>query len=196
MRFYMAVRRFLCIVVPVLWRVKIFGRENIPKGAAIVCGNHTAITDPVYAIIAFNNRDPLYILIKKEILSWFFVGWALKNMRAIPVDREMNDIKAVKLAMSRLKENHKLLLFPEGTRARNGETLEPKSGAAVFAHRCNAPIVPFFVTRGKKPFFSRVHVVFGEPYYITSEQKRPSSAFYEEESRKIMQKIFALDPEV
>ncbi|GHV19903.1 1-acyl-sn-glycerol-3-phosphate acyltransferase [Clostridia bacterium] len=191
MTFYRVIRRFLCIMVPLLWRVKITGKERLPQGAAVICGNHTATTDPVFVITAFNKLEPLFILLKKELHGAPILGWILRKMGTIAVDREMSDMKAVKASMEKLKAGQKLLIFPEGTRSR-GREIEPKSGAALFAHRYNAPLVPIYITAGSKPLFSRVNVIIGEPYYVTCDQKRPPADFYQTESRKLMSAIFAL----
>ncbi|GHU94187.1 1-acyl-sn-glycerol-3-phosphate acyltransferase [Clostridia bacterium] len=191
MTFYRVIRRFLCIMVPILWRVKIVGRERLPKGAAVICGNHTAMTDPVFVITAFKKDDPLFILLKKELHSLPVLGWILRKMGTISVDREMNDMKAIKTSMEKLKAGGKLLIFPEGTRSK-GREIEPKSGAALFAHRYNAPLVPIYITEGSKPLFSRVNIIIGEPYRVTCAEKRPPADFYQNESRKLMGAIFAL----
>lgn len=191
--FYNVVLSIVRFLVFIVYRVKITGRENIPQGAAVVCGNHTAQHDPVFVIAAFGVKQHLVPLSKVENKGRRLMGWALRKIGVIFVDRGSADLSAMKRCMQTLKSGGKLLIFPEGTRVREGQSVEVKNGAAMMACRANAQVVPVFITKGSKKPFSRVRVVIGKPYYIKSEGK-PSSEFLDEQTKVLMNNIFALEP--
>ena len=181
------VRRIFFIV----YRIRIKGTENIPEGAAVVCGNHTAQHDPIFVICAFGVKQRLIPLSKVENKGKPGLGWALRKLGVIFVDRGAGDLGAIKRSMQVLKNGGKLLIFPEGTRVKEGRTVDVKNGAAMLACRNGARVVPVFITKGSKRLFSRVDVVIGEPYYIRSEG-RPTGEFLDAQTKALMEKIFAL----
>ena len=69
--------------------------------------------------------------------------------------------------------NNKLLLFPEGTRVHEGESVEAKTGAAMFATRTGVPLLPVYIPR-KKKWFGRNTVVIGEPYQPVFAGRKPT----------------------
>ena len=147
------------ILYTILWPVfrfvypiKAVGRENIPEGAAVICPNHSAAIDPFYVVFAFGRKYPMWAMAKQEILNWPVVGWILGKAGVFGVDRGSADLKAAKTALRCLKENRKLLMFPEGTRVHEGESVEAKAGAALFATRTGSPLLPVYIPTKKKLF--------------------------------------------
>ena len=122
--------------------VRAVGRENIPDGPVVICPNHTTAGDPFYAVFAFGYRYPMRAMAKIQIMRVPFIGWILSKAGVFGVDRDIADLKAVKTALKFLKDGDKLLLFPEGTRVHEGESVEAKTGAALFATRTGAPLMP------------------------------------------------------
>ena len=94
-------------------------------------------------------------------------------------------------ALGVLREGDKLLIFPEGTRVREGDVSHPHVGAVTFACRTDAPIVPVFLTR-KKRFWAPLTLVFGEAYHPQFEGRRPSSDELEHLTQEMMDKCYAL----
>ena len=76
-----------------------------------------------------------------------------------------------------LKAGDKVIMFPEGTRAAEGEDLEAKNGVAMIALKTGVPIFPIFI-EPKKRWFRWTRVVYGEPFYPTCENKKPTDADY------------------
>ncbi|MCL2084745.1 MAG: 1-acyl-sn-glycerol-3-phosphate acyltransferase [Oscillospiraceae bacterium] len=189
-RFISGLLKFLCFFV---YRRRVIGLENVPDGAALLCCCHTSLLDPIYFIMGI--KEPLRFMAKAELMRVPVFKWVLKRLRAIPVNRDGSDIAAVKAGLGVLKSGQKLFVFPEGTRVRPGVEVAPKTGAAVMAYRCGVPIVPMYVTEGRKRPFSRVTAVIGSPYMITCEEKRPPADFYEQKTAEMMERIFALRPE-
>lgn len=169
--------------------LKFIGRENIPKGAALVCGNHTALSDPVIACFAMTLKHDVQPMSKIEIRSVPIIGKVLELGGAVFVDRGNTDVKSIKKAMTCLKEERKLLIYPEGTRKKEGEEgTDPKTGAAFFATRAKVPVIPVYIPRSKSRF--RWNLVWiGEPYLPEIAGKKPTPQELEDITQEIMHRI-------
>jgi len=167
-----------------------FWKENIPKGGAVVCANHAHNSDPFYITYCFHRKDKIWIMAKEEIRSYPVVGGLLEWLGFIIwVKRGAADIGAVKKAMRGLKNQEKLLIFPEGTR--HEEIGEGKTGAAMMAIRTGVPILPVYISP-KRKHFHFTHIYFGEPYMPFTEDRRATAADYEVVTADIMDHIRAV----
>lgn len=171
---------------------KAIGRENIPEGAALLCPNHTGLSDPLFVVFAMGLKVKPRVMAKAEFMAMPVVGWILKKAGVFAVDRGKSDVAAVKTALKCLRDGDKLLLFPEGTRSKTGEMGEAKTGAAMFATKTGSPIVPIYIP-AKKRWFRRTPVVFGEPFMPQYEGKKANSEDYERISNELMERIAALE---
>lgn len=157
--------------------VKVVGSENIPEGAALVCPNHTGLSDPFYVVFAFRRKHPLRIMAKAELMRVPVIGPLLSLVGVFGVERGNADVGAIKTAMKYLRSDHKVLMFPEGTRVEEGQHVEAKTGAAMLAVRTNCPIVPVYVP-GKKRWFRSNTVRIGAPLYPKVEGKKATAEEY------------------
>ena len=119
------------------------------------------------------------------------LGWLLGKAGVIYVDRGHADVHAVKEALKWLKEDQKLLIFPEGTRVHEGESVEGKSGAALFATRTGTPLVPVYVSR-KKYWFRPSPVVIGTPIYPEIAGRKATAEELERITENLMAEIYRL----
>ncbi len=172
---------------------KAIGREKVPEGACLLCGNHTRYADPFLIIFAMGRRDHPYIMGKAELMRYPVLRWILLKVGLIPVDRGKSDVKAIKESMRVLKSGKKLLMFPEGTRVKEGDEAQTaKTGAAMLALRTGVPIVPVWMP-AKKRRFRRTEVVFGEPYLPQlPEGPRPTPEDYHRIADDLLARIQAL----
>jgi len=167
-----------------------YGTENIPEGGAVVCANHSHNTDPFYIIYSFRRDDKVNVMAKEEISRWPIIPRILKPFDlVIWVKRGKSDVAAIKEALRRLKQNEKLLIFPEGTR--NEEIGEGKNGAAMLAIRTGQPLLPVYVEPERRRF-RPVKVYFGEPYHPFTEDRRATAADYTVATEGLMERIRAL----
>ena len=194
----MSTDRFYGMLYAVIWPffnlvhpVKAVGRENIPEGAALICPNHTKASDPFFVLFAFKRRHIMRAMAKAEIMRVPVIGRILGKAGVFGVDRGSADINAVKTALRVLKEGYKLLMFPEGTRVGEGESVEAKTGAAMFAVRTGAPIIPVYIP-AKKHWFRPTTVVIGQPYYPQVAGRKGTSEEYRAISDELMERIHAL----
>ena len=145
---------------------KIHGKENIPKeGASVLVCNHFRAIDCGFVARAY-SKD-VFFLAKKELFDNKLLGGIVTWYGAIPIDRENPDLKSLLRASKVLKEGHKLVIFPEGTRNKEGNELqEIKGGSAMFAVKAKCPIVPMMLS-GKAKIFRRTHLIVGEPFELS-----------------------------
>lgn len=171
--------------------MSIKGRENFPEGATMMCCNHSALTDPIWVIAFAKRKRHPRSMAKKELFGNKLFAWFFTKLGAFPVDRSGSDITAVKTAMQTLRDDNKLLIFPEGTRIRKGKKSEPHSGAILIAARMKSPVMPIYLST-KKGLFRRVKLIFGEPYYPEFAGAKPTSEELELRTTELMEKIYAL----
>lgn len=175
----------------VVHRVKIEGRENIPKeGAIIFCGNHRTFLDP--PLIKVTARREAHFLAKEELYKnpfLSFLGWIFE---AIPVKRDSKDINAIKSSLKYLKKGECIALFPEGTRNGLAKGEKVKDGAAFFAIRSGAKVMPVGIS-GKTGAFSKVTIRYGKllDYHQYKKAENEKQAL-EEVTEDIMKHILEL----
>lgn len=170
--------------------LKVYGRENIPKGSVVICANHAHGNDPFYIVYSFPFWDKIRIMAKEEIRHMPVVGRLLDFLGiAIWVKRGQSDLGAMKLSMKTLKKGEKLLIFPEGTR--HDELGEGKTGAALMAIRAKVPVLPVYVAPERK-HFHRVKVYFGKPFQPFTEDRKPTQEDYQKATEDIMAHIAAI----
>lgn len=177
-----------------IYRLKICGAENIPVGGAVVCANHTANIDAVMLFLAFKRREKPAVIAKAELFRNKIASKFFRFMGVFPVNRGKSDLSAIKHALSLLKNGQKLLIFPEGTRVKEGESTDAKTGAAMMAMRAGVPVLPAYITPGKKAIRGCT-VTFGKPFML----ERPIKAdaiTYKDASETIMQKIAQIGKDI
>ncbi len=154
------------------------GRERIPPGNHIVMSNHTSAWETVAQFLIF---PPQVWVLKRELLWIPFVGWGLKLLRPIAINRgeghrAVNQV--VEQGKARLADGLWIIVFPEGTRVVAGQARKFGMSGAMLAIASGKSVVPlshnagtFWPRRGfvKKP--GTIRVVIGEP--IESAGKKP-----------------------
>jgi 1-acyl-sn-glycerol-3-phosphate acyltransferase len=147
---------------------KVQGLENVPsEGPLIVACNHLSLWDPV--IVGCALPRPIIYMAKSELFDIPFVGIIIKALHAFPVRRGQSDLAAIKKALTVLKNNAVLGIFPEGTRSETGELQEAMTGVVLIAEKSRAPVLPvkIYGSRGLlKQKRGAMGVVIGKPIYI------------------------------
>ena len=184
---YRLVWPFFCCCHP----IRSVGRENIPEGGAVICANHSALADPLMVCFAATLRWHIRPMAKIELSRVPVVGWLLGKAGIIFVDRGHADVHAVKEALMWLKQGGKMLVFPEGTRVHEGQNVEAKGGAALFATRTGVPIVPVYVSQ-KKYWFRRSPVIIGKPITPKIAGRKATSEELEQIMDGVMKEIYRL----
>ena len=146
----------------IVYRLKIYGKENIPKeGSLLFCGNHRTYLDPPLVVVTAGRH--MRFMAKEELRKNKFFAFLGVIFDAIYVKRDSKDITAMKEALKTLKSGGCIGMFPEGTRnglEKNDGKL--KNGAAYLALKTGAKIVPIGIQGDTKPF-KQAKIIFGKP---------------------------------
>lgn len=151
-------------IVHLLFNIKFAGLENIrDNGGFVLCSNHRSLLDPVFIAIGIKNRK-LNFMAKQELFKLKILDKFFRSVGAFPVNRGKGDTQAIKTTENIVKNNGVVLIFPEGTRSKDGKLLRFKSGASYVASVCGADIVPVGISyEGKICFRKKIAVTFGKP---------------------------------
>lgn len=160
---YYVVVAIVRVAMHVWFNLKIEGRENIPEGRACVyASNHRSNADPVLVTLA--GRGRFSFMAKSELFRNPFFAWLIRSLGAFPVERGTGDTAAIEKAIDNVKNGVNLLIFPEGTRSKDGRVGRGKTGVALIAARSHADVVPVGISfDGKLHFRSRITVRIGQP---------------------------------
>ena len=154
-----SVLRFHCKVI---YRLKAYGVENVPKeGNIIFCGNHRTLNDAFF--IYFTAPRDMRFMAKEELSHNKFFAYLGKIFNVIFVKRDSKDLTAIKTSLKTLKAGDCLGIFPEGTR--NGlekNDGQIKNGAAYLALKTDSTIIPIGIVGGNKPF-RKSYIFYGKP---------------------------------
>ena len=128
-----------------LWRVRVEGRERIPRGPSVLVVNHQSMAD-VAACMGLHR--PFKFVSKASLFSLPVVGWAMKMLRYVRLERGRPHSTRAMLDQCRhwLRRGMSVLMFPEGTYAPGAALLHFKPGAFVLARDERVPMVPVLIS--------------------------------------------------
>jgi 1-acyl-sn-glycerol-3-phosphate acyltransferase len=166
---YQILRWLICLAGSMAFGLRYFGRGNIPKtGPVLVVSNHQSHFDP--PLIGSGCWRRMNYLARETLFRFAVFGWLIRSLDAIPIDRDGMGLNGIKESLRRLKRGEMVLIFPEGTRTRDGEVAPFRPGFTVLAARSKAWILPVAIQgaydvwpRTKKlPGLGTIHVAFGQ----------------------------------
>ena len=163
MLWYNFIRCLVLVVYRVFYNIKFEGKENIPKdGSYIYASNHRSYADPV--LISLPVRVPFSFMAKEELFKQnIFFTFLIKSLGAFPVTRGKGDTSVIDKSLECLNKGRNLLIFPEGTRSKDGRVGKGKTGVALVAAIAQVPVIPVgIVFDGKLKFRKKVVVKFGK----------------------------------
>ncbi len=182
---------------PVVWvftklffRLKIVRQAPLPQGPVILCCNHFHMLDPLNT--AMITRRQVFYMAKKELFEHKFVGWLITHLGAFPVDRNNNDVSSMRKSLALLKEGKILGIYPEGTRSKDGQVHAFHSGAAMFALRTGAALVPVGFSNPYK-LGKKVKMLVGAPMDISDfAGHKPTSEDIQRLNTRLRETVIAL----
>ena len=147
-----------------LFPVRYHGKENIENatGPMVVLSNHRDLLDPMLIGAVMRGAD-IYWLGKKEIGKSKLLGYVVKKLHMIMVDRHNTDMAAMRQCIAAVREGHILGIFPEGTRTLGQPLAHMESGASLIAMRCKAPILPVYIDKPCR-LFRKNDIYFGQAF--------------------------------
>lgn len=189
------------------WRV--FNPERVPlSGPVILAANHASYIDPPL-VGAGLTRDINY-LARESLFRFPGLGALLRSWNSVPVDRDGGGATGLKVILDRLLAGGAIILFPEGTRSRDGQIQKARSGIGLTVIKSEAPVIPVrvfgtfeaFNRTMKVPRPRRIAVKYGEPLDFSAERaeakacaKERLKEIYQEVADRIMAEIAKLEPQ-
>lgn len=162
---YNFIRIFILPLVRLISPFKIIGTKKVNDGACVYVSNHFSMVDPMYLMPT--TKESVHFICKQEALSIPVLGFFVRRVKAIPVSRDGNDVRAVMNGLKCLKNGDKLAIYPEGRRNKVSEELQSfESGSAMLAIRAKAPIVPVVIYKRPK-LFRKNYAIIGEPFELS-----------------------------
>lgn len=150
--------------------ISVYGLENIPKEACVFMSNHTSIFD-ISVLLECVDKNIGFIG-KEELKKVPLAGYWVDKGGNIPINRNnpREGIKSILKGVSNLEKGISMVIFPEGTRSKDGNLLEFKAGSMKLATKSKKSIVPVYIKgannihTGKFKFKpAKVSVIFGTP---------------------------------
>lgn len=175
--------KFYTNLIKKIYKVNVVNEEVLPDDSAyIICSNHVSNFDYLYLTANFcqNRFKKLYCLAKRELFTNGLLNRVFTRVSGmIPVERAGIATETIKKAKEKLKEKCGIVIFPEGTRSKDGNLGVCKQGAAMISLETNTPIIPAYIqgayviyppTKKLPKFFNwktktkyEVNVIYGEP---------------------------------
>ena len=188
------------------WRV--FNPERVPlTGPVILAANHASFIDP--PLVGAGLKRDINYLARESLFRFPGIGALLRSWNSVPVDRDGGGAAGLRAILERLLAGGAIILFPEGTRTRNGKLQPARSGIGLTVIKSAAPVVPVrvfgtFEAFGRHMRFPRprpIAVKYGQPMLfekLRAEAKTCSKPrlkeIYQEIADEIMAAIARLEP--
>jgi 1-acyl-sn-glycerol-3-phosphate acyltransferase len=186
-------RRLAVALLVCLMRFRRRGVEYIPtQGGTLIVSNHISNKDPVIVGAAALPR-PSYFMAKAELFRIPLLRGLIRRLGAFPVRRGEADRDAIRIARELLAAGNAVVMFPEGTRSRDGQLLPAFSGAGSLAMEPGVTVIPAALW-GSQKLFGPVRVVFGRPVDLSNLQGQSKSQRAQDATRRMMKAIADLIP--
>lgn len=154
----------------VTYRHRVYGWEHYRKGAGILACNHTSFFDPPIASISW--PEEVHFLARSSLFKNPIFGALIRALHTHPVSGDVGDVKVFKTICEILGRGKKVILFPEGTRSRNGKLSVIKPGIALLVARTQAAVIPTYIHGAYEVFgknrsfprlFGKTACIYGTP---------------------------------
>jgi 1-acyl-sn-glycerol-3-phosphate acyltransferase len=189
---YAALQRLTQLVAVLAFRVRCSGIHNLPaEGGVLVVANHQSHLDPPLVGLASHRR--MNYLARSSLFAFPPFRWLIHSLDAIPIEREGIGMGGIKESLRRLKRGEIVVMFPEGTRTRDGEIGTFHAGFATLAVRSKAAILPVAIDgafhawprRFKFPRLGNIRVHYGAPLLPADIAKLSDEELQAEVNRRV-----------
>ncbi len=174
------------VIGGILWRVEVFGAENVPKtGGCLLLTNHCSMLDP--PIVGSWIRREMHSLGRDSLFKLPVFAWWIRKLNSHPLRREGIDREAIKYSGALVKAGYPLLLFPEGTRSPDGRLQPSKGGFGMILEAVpHAPCIPILLSGTDRalgrgmiiPRPAKVTITVGKPFVIGERHQDESRRDY------------------
>ena len=174
-------------------RLRIEGLEHVPRqGGVVLASNHLSMFDTLVIPYSINRSHGPYRVwapAKEELFRNAIASLCLRSWGVFPVRRGRNDLRGIRRMLS-LMRSDKMMLFPEGTRSRDGRLHEGNRMLGKLIHQAQPVVIPTLIVGTDRVLGSGrwwpnwrtpVSVHYGQPldlqgYYQTPSSKETSEA--------------------
>jgi len=161
---------FFRSVYATYFRWSVFNPERVPlEGPVILASNHASFLDP--PLVGSGVHRGINYLARESLFRFPGVGWLLRKWNSVPVDRDGGGAAGLKAILDRLLAGGAIILFPEGTRTRDGKLQPARAGIGLTVIKSEAPVVPVRVF-GTLQALSRGQV-WPRPHHVAVKYGRP-----------------------
>ena len=173
----------------------------IDEGPAILAMNHQSYLDPPMAGITCERE--LYTLARDTLFKSWLLAKLLPKINVVPIDPKGGDSSALKLSVRILKQGYATLIFPEGTRSKDGSLQPAQPGVGFIIAKTLAPVVPMRIfgsyealpRNGKEFHATPITIVLGEPLHFTKADLEGGRDVYQRLADRVMAAIAAIEYE-
>ena len=157
----------------ILWgggvRLKVTGVENVdPSTSYVVASNHQSSFDIMAHFLAL--PIPIRFLAKEELFGVPLLGWALRRLHMVPVDRSAGKTVYEEIeqnAAATIAKGKSIIVYPEGTRTTTGDLLRFRNGAFFIEVRTGLPILPTTIAGSFEAWLPRAKIIKGGTITVT-----------------------------
>ncbi len=148
-----------------------------PAGPVIFASNHESVLD-IWVAFVIIHRSFRFIA-KQELFRLPVFGWYLRLGGHVPVDRSNHTraVASLRLAAETVRAGTSILVFPEGTRSRDGHVQPFKKGSFVIAKEAGVPIIPIAISGSGAVTPSKVIAVYPGTIRVTAGDPIDPAAF-------------------
>jgi 1-acyl-sn-glycerol-3-phosphate acyltransferase len=188
------------VTARLVFEYRAYGQENIiEEGPAIMAANHQSYLDP--PLVGITCKNELYFLARKTLFEKRLLGPIISRVNALPVDLSRGDLTAFRAVMNLLKEGHRTVIFPEGTRSLTGEIQQARAGLGMIIAKTLVPVVPMRIfgsfeawPKGGKIRPHPITVVVGKPMRFKKEDiAAHKREVYQKISEQVLTAIAAIE---
>jgi len=136
---YTCLWSFIILKINPMWRIRVTGRNQInPAETYVMVSNHQSGADIIVLFLLWTHFK---WVAKRSLFNYPFIGWNMRLNRYISLDRaSTGSMKKMMVDAARtLKEGNSVMIFPEGTRSKDGNIQPFKTGRFILPLKTNAP---------------------------------------------------------
>lgn len=183
-----------------LFDLQVIGKDKlIEDRPVLVVANHESFLDP--PLIGVSYDDEIHYLARKTLFRGPF-KWLYRQWNSIPVDQENPDMSSLKTVIKQLKNGHRVLIFPEGSRTLDGKLGKGQPGVGFIVAKAKVAVQPIRIVGARQALprgasrlkLHPIRVVVGDPIDFSHEElNAKGKEGYQHISDRIMENIGELN---
>ena len=186
---YIISRLQIIIFLKMFYRFKVIGRENVPRGEAvmIVC-NHASFLDP--AILGAAVKRILIFFARSDLFKIPLLGQWMWAVGSKPISLGKFELSLLHKISKIVKEKKAFAIFPEGTRSFTGEIMRGKPGVGLIAWKTKVKVLPALIEGSFKALPRQAKFIHPAKIKVTLGKVLDLNDFYgQEPSKELYQQI-------